>query len=259
MKLTHKLCGAALLSVIGVALAVPNTTKAVDSVKDGTGHIKFTLTDDGTEITDPGSETTITNIPEVTNPGTFGIMAVTPLEFETHSVLTAQTVRTYDASPFKANAGSTDADYPEFDVQNFVKYRDIRTTDAHKYSLSAALTQNFKDTASNTYLTGSELNFKNIDTTSLDAIAQPQGVSGTNKLVANADNSLPGASAEFIRNDVTDNTGAGNIELNFGRHTLDTAGNSVSLTIPTTTSIGIGDYNAVITWTLSETIAPVTL
>ncbi|MGX7265060.1 WxL domain-containing protein [Enterococcus crotali] len=254
MKLTHKLCGAALLSLVGVALAVPNTTKAVDSVKDGSGHIKFTLTDPGTDITDPGSGTTITNIPSVTDPGTFGIMAVTPLEFETHSVLTAQTKRDYDASPFLANPGSVEPGNEEFEVQNFVKYRDIRTTVNHTYKLSAALTQNFKDVASGTYLTGSELTFANIDTTSLDAVAQPKGVTPTNKLTANADNTLPGASAEFIRNEVTDNTGAGNIELNFGRHTLGTAGNSVKLTIPTSTSIGIGDYNAVITWTLSETL-----
>lgn len=256
MKMTNKVCGAALLAVVGVALAVPHTSQAVD--KTGTGRIQFTMdTNGGTDqITDPGNSTgtTITNIPEVTNPGTFGIMAVTPLDFKEHSVLGAGSTTSYDAAAFLANPGSTDTGFEEFEVQNFVKYRDIRGVENHTYKLSAALTQNFKE-AGGTYLKGAQLEYKNISVTSTaDPALKPTGVTAAATL-ASGDAAAAGPSVDFITNDVTDGQGYGDFELNFGLHELGTEANSVSLLLdPSKAGPTEAEYKAVITWTLSETL-----
>ncbi|MBL1229910.1 WxL domain-containing protein [Enterococcus sp. BWB1-3] len=253
MKLSHKLCGAALVAAAGVALAAPNTTKAVDNAKTGTGHIEFTF-DTGTSgviPTDPGvtDGTTITNLPSVTNPGEFGIIAITPLEFESHDVLTANTKRDYDASLFKANPGSTEAGTEEFDVQNFVKYQDLRTQENHAYKLSATLTQQFTDTASGYALNGSSITYKNAH---LTQTGSPELTPDASELTTQGTISEATPTFDFLSNTGVDGKGYGQFELNFGDKT--TGNESVTMNIPTSTAVGAGDYNAVITWTLSETL-----
>lgn len=255
MKMTHKLCGAALLAATGVALALPNTTKAVNT-KEGTGHIGFSYDTSGTSNvvpTEPGNSTgtTITNIPDVTNPGEFGIIAVTPLEFENHDVLTANTKRSYDASVFHANTENPAKGTETFDVQNFVKYQDLRSIETHAYKLSAAMTAPFK-TTSGVELKGASLTYKNAYTTQTGAVElNPNGV-------VNAPETLKaeGNSVDFIKNTGVNGVGYGQFEINFGKMNDATqdAAKSVTLDIPTTSAIGTGDYNAVITWTLSETL-----
>ncbi|MBP1046525.1 WxL domain-containing protein [Enterococcus sp. BWM-S5] len=255
MKLSHKLCGAALVAAAGVALAAPNTTKAVDT-KTGTGHIGFTVNTDPTDTsgvvpTDPGvtDGTTITNIPSVVNPGSFGIIAITPLEFETHDVLTANTQRDYNASFFHANQGTTDSNYPAFDVQNFVKYQDLRTMETHAYKLSATLTQNFKDTASGVELKGANITYKEANLTQTgDAALTPNASDVTTQGTI----STASPTFDFIKNQGADGKGYGQFELNFGDKT--SGDKAVTLNIPASSAIGAGDYNAVITWTLSETL-----
>ncbi|MBP1047874.1 WxL domain-containing protein [Enterococcus sp. BWM-S5] len=256
MKLTHKLCGAAIVAAAGVALAVPNTTKAADDSKTGTGHIEFTLGTDTSDVipTEPGvtDGTTITNLPSVTNPGEFGIIAVTPLEFDSHNVLTATNKRDYDALAFTANPGSTTAGTEEFEVQNFVKYQDLRTQENHAYALSATMTQNFQ-TASGVELKGANITYKNVYTTQTgSALLDPDGVNNTGGTIDSASNN----SITFIRNTGVNGIGYGQFELNFGKvgDASQEAAESVTLNIPDGSPIGSGDYNAVITWTLSETI-----
>ncbi|WP_430607166.1 hypothetical protein IGJ55_000288 [Enterococcus sp. AZ170] len=254
MKLTHKLCGAALVAAAGVALALPNTTKAVDNTKTGTGHIEFTF-DTGTSgviPTDPGvtDGTTITNLPSVTNPGVFGIIAVTPLEFESHDVLTATNKRDYNASMFHANTVDPAEGTETFDVQNFVKYQDLRTQEAHPYKLSATLSQNFKTAGEKgVELKGANITYKNVAITQTGAPElNPNGV---NTAGGNID-SASSNTVDFIENTGVDGVGYGQFELNFGDKT--TGAESVTLNIPKTSAVGAGDYNAVVTWTLSETI-----
>lgn len=258
MKMTHKLCGAALLAATGVALALPNTTKAVDNSKTGTGHIGFTYDTSGTSNvvpTEPGNSTgtTITNIPSVTNPGEFGIIAVTPLEFENHDVLTANTKRSYDASVFHANTENPAKGTEKFDVQNFVKYQDLRSKEVHDYKLSAAITSEFQ-TTTGVKLKGASLTYKNAYTTQTGSadlnILDADVTSNPDKLEST------GNSVDFIKNTGVNGRGYGQFEINFGKMNDATqdAAKSVTLDIPTTSAIGTGDYNAIITWTLSETL-----
>ncbi|MEI5990812.1 hypothetical protein A5881_002317 [Enterococcus termitis] len=254
MKLTHKLCGATLVALAGVALAAPNTTKAVEDTGSGAGTIKFTIGTDTKDVlpTEPGVSdgTKITNIPDVKNPGEFGIIAVTPLDFDSHDSLTASKKRDYNALPFAANAGSVDADAPEFQVQNFVKYQDLRAVATHNYKLSAELTENFK-TATGIELNGANINYTSVYTTQTgDAVLDPDGVKNAGGTIS------VGSPVEFINNSGVNGKGYGQFELNFGKvgDAVQPAESAVTLNIPTSTAIGTGDYQATITWTLSDVI-----
>ncbi|MEI5989914.1 hypothetical protein A5881_001407 [Enterococcus termitis] len=260
MKLTHKLCGAALLAATGVALALPNTTKANDL--EGSGHIEFTYnSDENPVITDPGNSTgtTITTGITTTNPGPMGIIGISPLEFESHDILTSQTQRDYNASLITANPDSTDADKAtnteKFDMQNAVWFQDLRATDDRPYQVSAKITENFKEKTSGTYLKGANITYKNINVTSTaDPSLKPAEKAGTLKLTA-GDAATAGDSVIFVDNKgAADGVGYGKFELNFGLHSDDTAKDAVVLNIPATTAIGEGDYSAKITWTMADVI-----
>ena len=248
MKLTHKLCGAALVAVAGVAMTVPNTTKAADDSKTGTGHVAFTSTTN-TGMSDPGSSSgsTITDS-SITDPGAFGIRFVTPLEFGSHDALTSSARSDYPVELYSANEGNAD----EFDVQNFVAFQDFRAEQDHSYKLSAAITQQFKTTAG-TFLKGADITYKNlwVSNNGADTALDPTGIAAGAVALEGSDDATPGNSVSFITNSDTTGKGYGKYELNFG--TKDNGTDSVTLTIPTST-VKNGDYNAVITWTLSDTI-----
>lgn len=257
MKLTSKLCGAALLAVAGVAIAAPNT-KAVDNLQhDGDAYIEFTRnsTGPGTTITKPGTdESTITNIPGVTDPGTFGIMAVTPLDFSSHEVVAGSAATEYFAEPFHANPGSTDAQYPDYKVENFVKFRDDRSTLDRKYKMHAQMTQEFTGTVegSNVALTGSELTFTNLGLKSIepDHLKPTAPQFGNGKVL-----SVSGGKQLMLENTEADK-GAGNYELVFGDYDAGTAANAVKLTLKDDIQIFETKYTAKIQWTLEATPTP---
>jgi hypothetical protein len=258
MKLTHKLCGAALLAAVGVAVAIPNTTKAVDHSLDGKGHIGFTK-DTGTKtLTDPGSTdssavviTSNSTLP-VTDPGDFGIIAVTPLEFRSHSVLT--TDESFNASLYEANGSDYNPAAPSTtkDIQNFVAFYDGREG-ARTYGLSAKSTE-FKDGTK--VLGGTEITYSNI------WVSTHAGGEAPDTLGASQVLKTTGASTKFISNNVAagGTQGFGQHEINFGEVSkngaVGGADQAVTLSVPKADNpvIVSGDYNAVITWTLSETL-----
>lgn len=249
MKLTHKLCGAVLLSIVGFSVAAP-TASAVNS-KTGNADIEFKRNTTGIpDVTKPGtSNSTITNIPDVTNPGDFGIVAVTPLDFESHDVLTGSAAREYYAAPFVANKGKTD----EYKVENFVKFLDERSVIDHKYSLSAALTKNFTGAAADgtaVVLEGAELTFKNMNLTTLvDPALKPATP------VLNQGTTLKfGESAKpfYVNNEAS--KGKGSYELTFGNQDAGTTSDAIKISIPSSTDVFESKYNATITWTLAETL-----
>lgn len=248
MKLAHKLCGAALVAVAGVALTVPNTTKAAEDSKTGTGHVAFTSTTN-TDLIDPGSSSdTIITDSSITDPGEFGMRFVTPLEFGSHDALTSSARADYPVELYTANEGNAD----EFDVQNFVAFQDFRPAQDHSYKLSAAITQQFQSTAG-TFLKGADITYNNlwVSNNGADTALNPAGVAPGAVALEGSDDATPGNSVAFITNTATDGKGYGKYELNFG--TKDNGTDSVTLSIPTTT-VKNGDYNAVVTWTLSDTI-----
>ncbi|MBP1047512.1 WxL domain-containing protein [Enterococcus sp. BWM-S5] len=251
MKLTHKLCGAALVAVAAVAVAAPNTQAVNNLEHSGDAYIEFTRNTDGgpgTTITKPGTEdSTITNIPGVTDPGDFGIMAVTPLDFSSHEVVAGSiATREYFALPFEANAGNADA----YKVENFVKFRDHRSTLNRKYTLSAEMTQEFTGTVDGTPVTlaGSKLTFKNLKLRSIDAShlqpANPQ-------FATSAELSVGGGSVQFLENTEADK-GAGDYELTFGDYDAGTATDAVKLDIDGAAQIFETKYTAKVLWTLAD-------
>ncbi|MEI5993543.1 WxL domain-containing protein [Candidatus Enterococcus mansonii] len=263
MKNTHKLLGAALLAAVGVSVAIPNTTKAAPDSKTGDGYIEFTRDGSGgTTITKPGDTSSIiTNITGVENK-LFGVLAITPLDFKSHKILSDGSGRTYPVKPFHANPGTTDPNkYPEFQQANFVKYRDDRSTLDHKYKLSGKITTNFTTTLANgtdtAELNGAEITFSDM---SLKSIADPALRPAASALKAGPhvlkakNGTVEANSVDFVVND-DPKKGRGDYELVFGDAAVaNSAENAVKLSVPKETEIMHGKYKAVITWTLSDTI-----
>lgn len=252
MKLNYKLGAAAIVAVAGVAMVIPNTTEALD----GTGHIGFTFMSAEPTVPEPtrSSGSTgpiITSNPTlpVTNPGEFGIVTVTPLEFGTHSVVSASTVRDYKAQGYSANEGA-------YTTANFVQFQDYRAATNHSYSLKAQITSTFK--SGTEFFKGAELEYSKAwvrtQDFGLDDSLQPAGVSTTTTLTAAQTIDTAGASATFINNANTTGLGFGAYALVFGGQGGAAVDDAINLNIPTTNNILVGDYNAVITWTLSETL-----
>ncbi|MFD1901522.1 hypothetical protein GQR36_18655 [Enterococcus termitis] len=71
------------------------------------------------------------------------MVLVTPLEFDTHDLLTAQDKREYNALPHKANPDSKTPGSEQFNVQNHVVFQDYREVTDHKYKLQAQLSTEF--------------------------------------------------------------------------------------------------------------------
>lgn len=257
MKLSHKLCGAALVAVAGVALAVPNTTKAENpDSATGTGHIKFSYTETDPTVPKPdrssgetGPVVTSNDTFTIKNPGQFGLVAVTPLEFGSHNVVTANATRDYDALAYDNGNDVT--------MANFVQFQDYRDGADHQYTLSANISSNFQSAEGNFFkaatLTYNNAWVQNQDLAMGDEL-KPVGVSASTVLTGGDTKDAAGASVVFINN--TSDTGFGAYALNFGDSKLDTAASSVTLGIPTENNIVSGDYNAVITWTLASTVTP---
>lgn len=258
MKLSYKLGAAALATVAGVALVIPNTTNA-DSSLAGTGHIKFSYTSAAPTVPDPTrtNDTSFTQITSnetlpVTDPGEFGIVAVTPLEFGSHSSVTAQSQRDYAAQAYSANGGA-------FTTANFVQFQDYRSGAVHNYAVKAQITTPFQTgtTASDTLLNGATIQYSNTTVKYQDlAIGtglEPANVSASTTLPSGTAIGAAGDSKVFVNNNGGTSAGYGAYALVFGAAAPAT---SVSLNIPTASnaSVASGDYNAVITWTLSETV-----
>ncbi|WP_086349712.1 WxL domain-containing protein [Candidatus Enterococcus clewellii] len=257
MKLTHKLCGAALVAAAGVALAVPNTTKAVDTdTQQGNAYVEFTRDskrdDDKTQITEPGttSGSKATDLdPDFPpkNPGDFGIIYVTPLNFKDHAIVNNTVKEEYFAAPFTGNAAGAD----RWDSPNFVKFVDDRQTLNHKYSLSADLQTQFTTKVENTdkTLDGATLTYNNMGIKSVD---NPVFYSTDNEFINGATIAWDGQDSTKVTmyNNKDADKGIGIYELVFGDDDKNTAAESVKLTVPNTTMVYNGKYTAVIQWTM---------
>ncbi|MEI5990119.1 WxL domain-containing protein [Enterococcus crotali] len=167
MKLTHKLCGAALLAALGVSIALPSVTKA--DVADGKlppagMDIQFTKNtgpgDTTITTTNPeGSDVVITSGLVTTDAGTFGMRAGTPLNFGKANSSASGSGRHFFAQNFIGNAGAKD----EIVTENFVDFIDDRSTADHKYVITAEITKQLSTTfeGAERPLTGAELNYLN--------------------------------------------------------------------------------------------------
>lgn len=253
MKLTHKLCGAVLLASVGVALAIPSTTKAVDPDPKATGDmdIQFTRPDENGSGTLPpnsefsGSGSISLDIPKKN----FGVRYVSPLEFgEAQATATERT--------FWAKKWNVTQETGSLEAPNHVLFTDERSVLDHTYQVTAQITSPLKTTidGSEHTLTGSELRYRNlnISTTTADAIAlSNDSLVGDATIVESGPEVIVDNS---VANNPTKTKGQGDTYVNFGRLTDNTAENSVSLTIGADQTIAEGKYKGVVTWNI--TVAP---
>ncbi|WP_321385929.1 WxL domain-containing protein [uncultured Enterococcus sp.] len=255
MKLTHKLCGAALVAAAGVALAVPNTTKAQEHSHRGNAYIEFTRDStretDVTQITKPGDSTgskaTDIDSSEIqpTNPGDFGIIFVTPLNFGQHEIMNGTVTEDYFAKPFTGNANGTD----KWSSPNFVKFRDDRQTLDHKYKLSVQMVSPFTgDVDGQTHtLDGATITYNNLNLASIDNATHYPTTPAFETNITIAD----GLGKQLAYTNVEATKGIGVYELCFGDDS--TAADSVKFHLPETSLAYTSAYKSVVEWTM-ETV-----
>ena len=191
MKLTHKLCGAALLAAVGMAVAIPNSVKAAPGAAPAAGmDIQFTANaGDGTTNTitdgDGSGAGTVTSGLVTTDAGTFGVRAITPLKFGSDNSSASGTGRHFFAKNFVANDGEGSTD--QIIAPNYVEFVDDRSELDHKYEITAQITTELNTTVGteNTVrkLDGATLQFLNgrvkSETDVTDALTPKEAVATT--------------------------------------------------------------------------------
>lgn len=264
MKFTHKLCGAALLAVVGVALVVPNNTKADDGVGlEGGAEIEFTETSSTTPPTNPpgGSNSgPISGTSGTSDAGTFGISYVTGLDFGKHENMTKTGIDTYWAKKWVA----TNNDGKTIENAHFVNFNDSRQQKGHAYVIQAKLTKEFSSTLENgddVKLNGVSLTYNNpsliANGETAESLAPTAGLKPGAVVTKDAqtimlDNSNP----------ADEEIGFGYFTLMFGQYALGDAdggaGKSISLTIPKADNRTVYNtkYQGGVTWTMSVTPQP---
>ncbi|ALS36325.1 hypothetical protein ABID30_002546 [Enterococcus rotai] len=252
MKNTHKICGAALLAVIGLGLALPGATKAAESDSfAGEGNVEFQKDTTPDTITPPDTDGPVLPYPPV-NPSTadMKIVGITPLDFEKHDILTDGSSPTYEAKPFN------DATFG--DMENFVDFKDVRSTTDHTYKIYGKLSTQFAH-ANGSQLKGAFITFANTrvasnGTANAEALKPVGAVTTPVKLEPAADGLAAGENTLFLDN--TDATkGFGQYKLAFGNRatSVENIRESVKLTVPGDNMLSVGKYTAEITWTISDT------
>ncbi|ALS38585.1 hypothetical protein ABID30_001334 [Enterococcus rotai] len=267
MKLTHKLCGAALLAVLGVAVAAPGATKAApDHSKAGEGEIQFTKATYGSYDStggvvprDTSSQSTTDTDPTKLLDGEFVVQGMSKLVF-TEQQATTGAIKSW-AKPTTANDGATDGSYVERRA-NWVQFKDDRLVDNRTYELSATLVDpdgkgafEFDDNGKKRRIAGATIDYKNTDLVAHeDNVSLKPSTSGLKPTLHLAENTRKQL---FTVNENNTGKGRGKYAVYFG-DTLNPAqldSESIELSIPANQSDDIrdGKYVATILWTLSET------
>ncbi|MBL1230303.1 WxL domain-containing protein [Enterococcus sp. BWB1-3] len=249
MKTSHKLVGAALLAAVGAGLAIPSATKADFDGTDasGKGTVEFT-TDTSTNPTNlpPGESTgdPLTAPSQNPNPGTLKVVSVTDIDFDSHAIVANDSEKTYDALPFTDGNQTT---------AHFVRFQDVRSDVASNYyTVKAALTSQFTNTAMSSTLDGATLTYKNISlVTGTNAATLPTDAVQEVTSLEFADD---GSKAQVFVESNEDGKGFGVFEIMF-----DTTANAqadtydgVTLTVPGDNVLKAGQYQAEITWTIAD-------
>ena len=268
MKLTHKLCGAALLVVMGAAVAAPNNIKADDGVGvKGEGEIQFTSSSSSrTSFTNSSGSGTdlVTSGGATSDANGFGISYVSDLKFGKHGIVTDGSQNgPYWATKWIGNAGNKD----QVENSNFINFEDVRNIADHKYEITAEISQEFTQAVNGVdkKLAGATLTYNNMGLRS--ATADPGLFPDSSALksgaVVEAGKKTPMLQNVNTNNDPVFEKGYGHYTLYFGKYEVassdsESAEKSVMLTVPKkgNTVIYEGAYKAGITWTMSATFQP---
>ncbi|WP_429950547.1 WxL domain-containing protein [Enterococcus sp. AZ101] len=256
MKLTHKLCAATLLAVLGAAVAVPNAVQAADEPASwsGKGSINF-LEDDSvdtpTDPTDPTKPVDPEN-PIVTPPvnpatGPLKVIAVTDLDFGTDNKVTPASGSGWEYSAKAAQIEYKDG--TKVASPNFVQFKDTRADNkANKHTVTAKATA-FTN-SENQELKAAQLNFSNVKLVNGANQNQVNETGVKAVQTVETDGTTP---ATFVTQDA-DDKGFGQFTLQFGDTADNTADDSVKLWVPAegnklSTS---SSYTSTITWTIAD-------
>lgn len=252
MKNSYKLMGAVLLATVSVGLALPSVSKAAPGDNVGKGKINFTQ-DDSTNPTNlpPGESSgdPITEPTQNTEANPLKIVSVTDLDFDTHAIVSNDSDKTYDAKAFKTTTTKGD----EAIMPHFVRFQDIRSdADTNYYTISAELTKQFSN--GKRVLEGATIDYKNVSlVTGTNEKTKPDvTVEGTLAPTFN----LALDNKETILTNEQEGKGFGVFELMFGDKAATTADpeayNSVTLNIPGDNLLKTGDYQAEVTWSITD-------
>ncbi|OTN88861.1 hypothetical protein A5819_001353 [Enterococcus sp. 7E2_DIV0204] len=255
MKLTHKLCAAALLAVLGAAVSLPTAVQAADDPLNwsGKGTINFSEDDgedkpvDPTDPTKPiDPENPITEPPVNPAKGPLKVIAVTDLNFGDNKVTPAS------GNGWEYTAKAAEVVYKDGTKvvsPNFVQFKDTRADNQpNKHTLTAKATK-FTNTEKQE-LKSAQLKFGNVKL--INAADQNQvntaGVPATQ--IVETDGTTP---TTFVTQDAADK-GFGQFILQFGDKADSTEADSVKLWVPSagnklSTSSG---YSSTITWTIAD-------
>jgi len=263
MKLTHKLCAATLLAVLGAAVAVPNAVQAAETETttgnplsfNGQGSIKF-LEDDSVDLpTIPGGggntdpENPIVNPPINPATGPLKVVAVTDLDFGNDNKVTPASGNGWEYTAKAAVLEQKDG--TQTTAPNFVQFKDTRADNkANKHTLTAKATT-FTN-GENQELKSATLQFNNIKL--VNEADQTQVTSAEGAVPTTQNLVTDGQTPTTFVSQKEDDKGFGQFTLQFGDTTDNTAADSVKLLIQaqgnklSTTS----SYTSTITWTIAD-------
>ncbi|MBO0439873.1 WxL domain-containing protein [Candidatus Enterococcus ikei] len=263
MKLTHKLCGAALLAVVGVAVAMPNATKADNGTAtqyNGQGTVEF---EDDTDASSdkphiPGDSSELDLEP---NPdkGPLKILGASPLQFDKSKIIeqgAADEMRDIPVNKYQDPSGVI--------TENFVEFKDKRSdTLDHSYTVTAKLQKQFThEVNTEGILKGAEIHYKTarIHSAFADDAYKPVGLETAFELAPAEDGKEPGAAVPVLKN--SDSTkGTGYWDISFGDKTIEadaegSAEQAVTLKVPKNLSLLKGKYSATILWEITAGVNP---
>lgn len=253
------LSAAAIVAALTVGTLSPVTASALES----TGTVTITegelpkvpggttdpeKPDEKLPVPDPDGPGETTN----TAPGALGITKVTQLRFG--SLATQSTTIKKSAEPVKFDNGAKTRGA-------YVEFGDIRSGDKYGYTITAKMSQQF--TSGTNKLNNATITYNN-------GILVAEG-GNTNKIpttfnsgnleLTEAGNAVEVVTASNATADKLAGEGKGLYVMEFGQSpdyagtggTAGTANKAVELTIPaaTASSMAIGDYNAIVTWTIA--------
>lgn len=267
---TRYLCATTLIAALGLSLisgATANATETIDSSVDAKGNVTIIQGEagGGEDTKDPEDpiEPIVPDPGEVTtNPdkGTLIIQAVSNLNFG--PISTGTTTQTEYARAVSLK--DADGDAPR---GAYVQWSDLRDTE-RSYSLTAELETQFTKDGGTEKLTGSTIDYTNgIMNSEQDKTIWPEKemkssfqlteTGGSEKVVTTGTvepDTLTGKGEYFVEYGQSDSwDAAAHVGANKGL--AGSADESVQLTIPqkTVATMTTGDYEAVVTWTLSVT------
>ncbi|MGM0219251.1 WxL domain-containing protein [Enterococcus sp. AZ126] len=264
MKLTHKLCGAALLTVLGVGLAAPGATKAAeDNSKAGDADIQFTKPTYGSYDStggvippDTDKQSTTDTDPTKLVDGEFVVQGMSKLVFNEQAATTGA-IKSF-AKPTTANDPAA-ADYVS-QRANWVQFKDDRLVDDRTYELTAKLVDTdgkgafkFDDNGKIRNIAGTTIDYKNTKIVAHeDNVSLLPSTSGLKTSIHLAEN-VP--AKLFTATENNTGKGRGKYAVYFGDTLTNTDTESVELSIPANQADDIrdGNYSAKVLWTLSET------